>query len=333
VPLRRVRKLVEVLRPQIQELEATHAERSAGHDDVVLDAVNQSILYLRGNEPVWRARAELVGRFEPDLGMFRWWWVGRATMGTERMDAAYAEGQKRELAAFSQKQLLLEDAREARQLALLAALFAKADGLFERPGVGAAQGTTEYWALWDTWYGGRARPSLSVSTDTPSSSIPVPRAPSVPKILEADDEPRPSSVPPPVLFPGTLASISPPAFATMPPPSPVTIPPPSATGVAHPSTSVASLVGAALSRSGVSDYQQALLIVSVDAQGGKARFFAQLVALAGGELVAVDTTRELLTASGTLVARAAKPGAPPPRRITLRFVRGPTGEPELVSRR
>jgi hypothetical protein len=326
VPLRRVRKLLEILRPQIQELEATYAERSAGHDDVVLDAVNQSILYLRGHEPVWRARAELVGRFEPDLGTFRWWWVGRASLGPERMDAAYAEAQKRELVAFQQKQLLVEDAREARQLALLAAHFAKADGLFERPGSGAAEGTIEYWALWDTWYGGRSRPSLS----TPSA--PVPRAPSSSKLVEPDEESRPSSVPPPVLFPGTLASISPSAFATMPPPAPVTIPPAPPTGVAHPSASLASLVGAALARAGASDYAQALLVVSVDAQGGKARFFVQLVALSGGVLVAVDTTRELLTASGTLVARAVKPGAPPPRRITLRFVRGAGGEPELVAR-
>ena len=66
--------------------------------------------------------------------------------------------------------------------------------------------------------------------------------------------------------------------------------------------------------------QRALLIVNVDTSREKARFFVTLVASTNdGDLAAVDTTRELLDATGAMLGEDARSGNGRWRKLVVHF--------------
>src|SRR6185436_6583175 len=129
--LDRVRRVARALQPELENMMNAMQARIAGHDDFVFDKLAQSVLYTREGNVLWRARAELIGRFSQDLGLFRWWWVGKTTVGECKMDTAYGEAQRMELKAMMDKQVVVDSLEDARHLVGLAAHLAGADGIVE----------------------------------------------------------------------------------------------------------------------------------------------------------------------------------------------------------
>jgi hypothetical protein len=67
-------------------------------------------------------------------------------------------------------------------------------------------------------------------------------------------------------------------------------------------------------------FRQALLTVSVDVQGGKARFFVNLVASdAAGELTAVEPSQKLFEAVATMIGEQRRQGGSAWRRLVARL--------------
>ena len=66
--------------------------------------------------------------------------------------------------------------------------------------------------------------------------------------------------------------------------------------------------------------QRALLIINVDTSREKARFFVTLVASTDdGDLAAVDTTRELLDATGAMLGEDSRSGNGRWRKLVVHF--------------
>lgn len=317
------------LGPELDAMMAQLEARTAGHDEIVFDEVAGSVLYLRNGEPLWRAHAELIGRYSPDLGLLRWWWVGKATVGETRMDRAYGEAQRLDLRALLDKQAVAGDLEEGRRLTRLAAHLAGADGVIERDG-GAQEGDLRlaFYALFDSWHGApkaRSMTPFAVSrTMPPPAVLPLPGAafivprlappPAIPgSVSPSPAAGRPSTQPP---VAGRTSTQPPAATASGAPGRPIREP-----GRELVDTLI-SPVTLALAAGGHQGFRQALLVVSIDLAGEKARFFAQLVVQTeNGDLEPVDTSRSMLDAVVQLIAQDARAGNGRWRRLDVRFSR------------
>jgi len=280
--------------------------RVAGHDDFIFDKLAQSVLYTKEGTVLWRARAELIGRFSQDLGLFRWWWVGKTTVGECKMDNAYGEAQRMELQAMMQKQLVVENLEDARHMAGLAAHLAGADGVVEMEE--AREGDDlklAFYALFDTWKGSPRTKTSSVAvsrTMPPPAGMQIPSVPPAPKI---------PSIPTP------SAPMRPP-FGSIHEPAPTLL------------EGLIPSLWLALQAAGQGGFRQALLVISVDTQGEKARFFTQIVVQnEQGDLEPVDTTRAVLDAVAGLIAEDARSGNGRWRRLSVRFWRNERGSPAV----
>jgi hypothetical protein len=335
--LDRVRRVARALAPELDQMIGQMQARVAGHDDVVFDKLAQSVLYTKEGRVLWRAHFELIGRFSRDLGLFRWWWVGRPTVGETRMDTAYGEAQRLDLQALLDKQVVIEDIEDARHLARLAAHFAGADGVIEREE--AREGddlNLAFYALFDAWHGSDARQKSFNSLHAVSRTMPppavIPAAPRVPVLSRPATAPevpiaRARSSAPPQQQDARPPQVAPPPNAKMPshaPPRPVREP------AAALLSSLVPAVAQAISASGHLGFRQALLVVAIDTQGEKARFFAQVVVQnERGDLEAVETSRTLLDAVARFIADDARSGNGRWRRLSVRFARGANGLPAL----
>lgn len=288
MPLRRVRIIDEGIRAEFIAHQEEHASRVALHDSFQFDAANGTARWSKGEFALWEGSAELIARFHPEFGLFRWWWAtdGDVPTATKRMDEAFAEAQRSDLKALSTRQLNITDELEAEMLARVAAHYAHARAMIRR-GEGEH---IAYYALFDT------KPTRQVVrfADDPVRTMPP----------AATYEAR--SIPPP---PAEPKSQPPPAMRTLREPNREAILP------------LAHVAGKALRRACPLGYKQAILIVSIDVTREKARFFVQLVVLdAGGDLDALDTTRELLDAVGAFIGEDLRSGNARWRKFTVRLV-------------
>ncbi len=307
--LDRVRRVALALQPELDQMMAQLEARIAGYDDFVFDKHAQSVLYTKEGTVLWRARAELIGRYSQDLGLFRWWWVGRTTVGECKMDKAFGEAQRMELKAMMDKQVVVDGIEDARHLVGLAAHLATADGILEMDE--AREGDDlklAFYALFDTWKGvprTKSSTPFAVSRTLPPPGTLMPSIPDAPRVPVVSI-PTPS-VPMTPIGPGGIREPAPTLLEGLVP-----------------------SLWLALQAAGQTAFRQALLVISVDTHGEKARFFTQIVVQDDrGDLEPIDTTRAVLDAVAGLISEDARSGNGRWRRLSIRFWRNEKGAPAV----
>src|SRR5438094_7090702 len=98
----RFRRMYGVMQSDIVRTRERLSARTNGHDSLAFDDAG-SVAFVRGAAILWRARAELVAGFTPELNVLRWAWGGASAGG--RLDAAYREAQRYSLAELMCTQL------------------------------------------------------------------------------------------------------------------------------------------------------------------------------------------------------------------------------------
>ena len=226
------------------------------------------------------------------------------------MDTAYGEAQRMELKAMMDKQVVVDDIEDARHLAGLAAHLAGADGIVEMDE--AREGDDlklAFYALFDNWKG-----TPRTKSNTPfavSRSMPPPPGYSSPSIPSAPHVPV-------ISVPTPSAQIVPAGPAGIREPAPTLL------------EGLVPSLWLALQAAGQTAFRQALLVISVDTTGEKARFFTQIVVQdERGDLQPVDTSRAVLDAVGGLIGEDARSGNGRWRRLSVRFWRNEKGSPAV----
>jgi len=278
------RKVDRAVRDDWESRMRHHDARVAGHDEVRIDENRQIIAWLRAGMLMLEAPAELVGTFFPELGLFRWWWSGKEhtlSLSPSRLDDSFAHAQKTDLRALLTRQHQLDGEDDATMLCRVAAYFANATGMVRQQ----RGDRVSYYAVFAA----------------------VSRPPIVPDL----DIVR--TLPPPGVAPASTRPSWPPSA-----------PPPSARSIREPARElvvpVVRVANDVLRRTLEDHAQRALLIVNVDTSREKARFFVTLVASTDdGDLAAVDTTRELLDATGAMLGEDARSGNGRWRKLVVHF--------------
>jgi hypothetical protein len=273
-----------------------HDARVAGHDEVRIDEERQIGAWLRAGMLVLEAPAELIGTFFPELGLFRWWWSGKEhtlSLSPSRLDEAFAHAQKADLRALLTRQHQLDNEDDATMLCRVAAYFAHATGMVRQQ----RGDRVSYYAVFAATTRAPIVPDLDIVRTLPP-----------PAVAQTPPSKRPSTPPaspPPSVRPATAATTT-------------------TTSVREPARElVVPVVRVAneLLRQSLDDHAtRALLIVNVDTSREKARFFVTLVASADdGDLAAIDTTRELLDATGAMLGEDARSGNGRWRKLVVHF--------------
>ena len=262
------RRVDRAVRDEWDSRMRVHDARISGHDELRVDEGRSIAAWLRAGMLMLEAPVELVGTFFPSIGAFRWWWSGKE----QKLQLAHARLD--EAFAHAQKSDLRELLTRQHQLdgeddaAMLCRVAAY---LAHATGtVRQQQGDkVSYYAV----FAASARPPIVPDLDVVRTIPPPSAAPS----------PRPSSPP---------ATAQP---VVREPERDEVIP-------------VVRIANGLIRRALHDAARRALLIVNVDTSRDKARFFVTLVAATNDELVAVDTSRELLDAAGTMLAHDARSG-------------------------
>jgi hypothetical protein len=311
------RRLALLMEPDIQRMLEKQAQRTLGHDDVRFDERVGFASFLRHGGMLWQPRAEKIGVWHGEVGLFRWWWTGTGLSdhSRTRLDLAYREGQRYQLPELTSDPVQLAGEDEAELLARLAAQLARGDGclrlvqgedvtyvaLFEpKPG----ESTRPVPDLRDTTVSGSQRPAwltsdpLDQPTDRPAQFVPAaigsarppahePRrgwtvAPPMPRSDGASMRSSASirSIPP--MPPLDLSPVEPAPEIPRPPRLPEPPPVAPAAPIREPSRELFMPVATAALADIVSaapGFGQALVVVRVEVESvsSKGRFFVQLV--------------------------------------------------------
>jgi hypothetical protein len=280
------KKVDRAVRDDWESRMRVHDARVAGHDEVRIDENRQIIAWLRAGMLVLEAPAELIGTFFPELGLFRWWWSGKEhtlSLTPSRLDEAFAHAQKADLRALLTRQHQLDAEDDATMLCRVAAYFAHATGMVRQ----ARGDRVSYFAV----FAAMSRPPIVPDLDIVRT------------------------LPPPAVAPARERPSAPP---------PASVPPPSGRAIREPARElvvpVVRVANEILRRATDDHARRALLIVNVDTSREKARFFVTLVASTDdGDLAAVDTTRELLDATGAMLGEDARAGNGRWRKLVVHF--------------
>ncbi len=292
-----------------------HESRVAGCDGVRLDGERQVALWTREGKVVLDAHAELVGVFFPELGLFRWWWSGKEHaihLTPTRLDEAFAHAQRADVRALLTRQHQLDGVDDAAMLCRVAAYFAHAQAMLQQE----HEDRVSYYAVFDE---ARRTVPPPPKIEAPISIVPdldlEPRGP------QRDSRPGGAwGVEAPISI---VRTIPPPAVAPVTPAAPQLEPPaPQVMTVREPTRALVLPllhVASKMIRQAFGGHaRSALLIVNVDTSRDKARFYVTLVAATeSGELAAVDTTRELLDAAGTMLGEDSRSGNGRWRKLVL----------------
>jgi hypothetical protein len=172
--------------------------------------------------------------------------------------------------------------------------------------------TLGFYALFDSWHGTNRPQSTSsfaaVSRTMPPPAVSIPPAPKVPQLQ-------------------TPALQRPPT----PAPSQQNV---NKKGVREPARSLlehlVKPLGEALTAAQHANFRQALVVINVEIQGEKARFYTQIVVQnSRGDLEPVETTRGVLDAAAQVIAEDARSGNGRWRRLAIRFMREARGIPAV----
>lgn len=343
----------------------TIAQWIAPGDEARLDQTAKVVRFIRNGALVFEARAELVGIYFLDVGVWRWWWmVERGRVTASPLDAVFIEGRRLGIGTLTDEHPAIESEEDAMQLARACAWLAGAEGIHEDN----SGGKTTYYALFTSKPAGAGRnpalgqqaPKGPIPAAGPMMSmLPPPVAPvnspigdsgarsrtPVWNVAQRFDATVPK--PPPPSDPGSRPPrASAPAAIAPPPPLP---PPPQLPDSRAPISSlpdrpssrdnrelreparplVAAVAGEAFaaSSSALRDaFIKSLLLVDVQIRDERLRFCAQLVALTrNGDLEALDVTRPLMDAVSQLITDDARSGNARWKRMVIRIQPGDSG--------
>jgi len=289
-----VRRLDDSIRNEFERLQDAHTARIAAQDDELIDPSTHAARWSHKGTPLWEGRVELVARYAPDVGVFRWWWTAQAD-GTaspqSRLDRAYAEAQRTNLAVLLSRQIVLDDAADAEMLSRVACYLGRAHALLAR----AEGAQIAYYALYES-----ASSLERAMTEPHHKPTPPPAVTMAPRYAQ--------SMPPPPVAP------KPPSQAPAPLKTPVKEP---ALELVFP---VAVAAAIAIRRALGGSFQSAMMVIVIDTSREKARFYTQLAAISAlGELEAPDTGRELMEAVTAMIVSDSKTGNGRWHKLIVRF--------------
>ncbi|MEO7097192.1 MAG: DUF6882 domain-containing protein [Polyangiales bacterium] len=354
----RLRKLAALMQGDVMRGRERHAARISGHDAMVFDE-RGTVQFRRGPAVLHRARAEVLASFSPELGLFRWGWAGRGSgAAAVTIDGAFREGRRQGLQELTCEQLTVDSEDDARLLIEVAAQLVRAEAVVHREeGTrvvffalfdGGSTSTSSasmgrHGDPRDAVVGAPGfRPaevgtfSLAPPTSSshPTSRTTAPPMRSLPPMApievsrELEDfesvlvRPAPRST-----APSTAPGLD---FQTSPPPPGGTpmergsIPTPAPPEVRQPSRAtffpLAQLALGHVAAVLPGGFRQALLVITIDVQASKGRFFVQLVASdARGDLLSLEPSRDLLDATARFIGEDAREGNSRWRRLVARL--------------
>lgn len=299
---------------------------------------------------LWKAHAEHIGNYYPDIGIFRWAWALRPpTAKSTRVDAVLREGETYGMEQLTSNHVNGVNDDDAALLANVAAHLSKAEGVWR---------TVEdehfvYYALYEAEPNTIPPPrGLSVpppgqpgvDPKDPFGSAPPPPLPSLPSLGSQ----RPPQAPSDGGVPGVLRPSSMPAGGAAPP-AKRSAPPPTAYSSVAPPTPHASFVpptpqsfvpparpvrepGRALltplAQRAIADitealgeYEQAIVVLNVSRSETRGQFFVVLTAVdASGELQAPVPSDATVRCAARLVRDDTAEGNGPWRRLVMRIL-------------
>jgi hypothetical protein len=283
-----------------------HQARVAGSDEVSYDDEVESVTYKKSGAVLWTGKGELIATYAPETHTFHWS-RPEQTPATEarRVEAIFHKGRANAISQLTVDVLHLDGPEDADMIANLGAHLAGADGVLR------LQGRPEwtFLALFDL---GERRKSSRYDY-------------SVPPPLDPHDQPHAISVP--ALLP--VRSLAPPS-APSAPSATALAPAPATPAIREPSRDVFLPVARAaladVANAMASGFRQALLVVTIDASGQKARYFVQLVTSdPNGDLQALEPSSQLLDATGKFIAADAHEGNGRWRRLVARLATSARG--------
>ena len=344
------RRFATLMQGEVNAMRERQGSRVAGADAVEFDAASGLAAWMRSGNVLWRARSELIGSFSPEIGLFRWSWAGRQTeLGASKIDKVYREGQRHQIGQLACESLAIEVENEADALAKIAAVLVHADGIVRREeGTriafyalfdGASESTASMGAVSSnpprTGAAGSARPSPTsqLPLNEAQANAPAFRPAAVGAAYSiAPLAPGASSARRPTVSPRSIAPMAPielsPDMHLAPAPRPSAVPAVSSAApsapIREPSREaffpVAQQALAAIAVALPQGFHQALLVITLDLQESKSRFFLQLVASDDqGNLVSLDPSRELFEATGKMIAEDARSGNGRWRKLAARL--------------
>jgi hypothetical protein len=292
------RRYAALVESEVARMRGRQAARTAGHDDVRIDAASGVVTYTRGAQLLWIAQSERLGAFSEDVGLLRWWWQGTIGGPTKRsrLDAVFAEGQRLRFDELTTGAVAVDDLEAAEMVCGVAANIARADGVeVLREG--------DQWAFYALFEADASKLQLTIPPPRPTSR---PAPPAARRAVQ--------SIPPPADASGTLFP---------PPPAMPRIDPGTSPAGVQPGreafTPVAQEAASVVYRT-LETFTQALLTVTVDRQPDKTRFFVHLAAADGsGDLVSLDPSQKLCDAVATMIDDQHKAGGGGWRKLVARL--------------
>ncbi len=269
-------------------------------DETHFDGAQEIATFYDNGEIVWRARAEPIGRYSGEFGLFRWWWHGQASHTRRaRLDRARTEASRYDIQEFTVDHVYVSSNSEAMLVARVAAQLAQAHGVIEE----TDQFGTSFVALFerttDVSHAQRADvqaiapPSTTIRSARPSIAPPV-------ASLSMPPPPRPSSLPPPA------REVRPPDQAAI-----------------VPLATLAFAIGASTLND---DLMQVLLVVVVDVADARSRFFISLTGCdLRGDMHSLDATRDLTQAAAGFIGDDLRGGNGRWRKLAVRVTKTPRG--------
>jgi hypothetical protein len=294
------RRLATLLEPEVARMVARQAAAIPRFDETHYDGAQEVATFYDNGEIVWRARAEPIGRYSGEFGLFRWWWHGQASHTRRaRLDRARTEASRYDIQEFTVDHVYVSSDAEAMLVARVAAQLAQAHGVMEK----TDEFGTSFVALFERTNDASQAQRANVQAISAPPAPPASGRPSIaPPVasLSMPPAPAPSSLPPPA------REIRPPDQAAVVP--------------------LATLAFAIGSSALAEDLMQVLLVVVVDVADARGRFFTSLTGCdLRGDMHSLDATRELTQASATFIADELRNGNGRWRKLAVRVTKTPRG--------